>query len=53
MRVKIPMLIAGDGLISIGALYAGHFLRFGVVENATSQLGLAGSMLDDLLISGL
>ena len=42
MRVKIPMLIAGDGLISIGALYAGHFLRFGVVENATSQFGLAG-----------
>lgn len=41
-KVKVPMLIMGDGLLSIGALYAGHFLRFGTVEKATALFGISG-----------
>jgi FlaA1/EpsC-like NDP-sugar epimerase len=50
IRAKIPLLIIGDVLLSIAALYAGHSLRFGTVENATALFGLAGLALFSIII---
>lgn len=44
-KFKIPALILGDGLISIGSLYAGHFLRFGTVDKGFALFGAAGFAL--------
>ncbi|MBI5468412.1 MAG: TIGR03013 family PEP-CTERM/XrtA system glycosyltransferase [Deltaproteobacteria bacterium] len=42
MKAKIPVLITGDGFLSVAALYSGFFLRFGTMEKAEALFGVTG-----------
>jgi len=42
LKGKLPALMIGDALLSAVALYSGHFLRFGTIENAIMLFGVSG-----------